>query len=218
MPIYTLQCCRCSHATEQGFTVSAFVAQKERGFTYITCPRCRRRGTMSHDFVADVKTQSSHSGEYTFAENAPEEHLVGQTVSKTEARKILKKHGLVESVREGKRKNSGQSRRYTEREIVERWDALRVSDDSPPEQPPEEPAPAPEAPPAAVASDKKSLDLLKIDNLSRKEEVDSDNMSKGSIAPTWPGLKRQARELGIAVPRTMKRPELEQLVRTTIAS
>tara|TARA_R110002051_G_scaffold33348_1_gene74889 strand:- start:1042 stop:1563 length:522 start_codon:yes stop_codon:yes gene_type:complete len=173
---------------------------------------------MSHDFVADVKTQSTHSGEYTFAENAPEEHLVGQTVSKTEARKILKKHGLIESVKAGKLKSAGQGRRYTEREIVGRWDALRASDEQPAEQPEASPSPAPEVPPAAVVSDKKSLDLLRIDNLSRKEEVDSDNMSKGTIAPTWPGLKKQARGLGIFVPRTMKRPELERLVRTTLAS
>jgi len=184
LPIYTLQCCRCSHATEQGFTVSAFVAQKERGFTYITCPRCRRRGTMSHDFVADVKTQSSHSGEYTFAENAPEEHLVGQTVSKTEARKILKKHGLVESVKEGKRKHHAGTKRYTQDEIVKRWSENRAQEG---------------------ASEDKQVDTT-------PAEVDT------IVSKTWPALKKQAKDLGLKVPITTKRPELERLVRESLTT
>jgi len=184
MPIYTLRCCRCAHASEQGFTVNAFVAQKERGFTYITCPRCQRRGTMSHDFVADVKTQSTHSGEYTFAENAPEDHLVGQTVSKTEAKRILKKHGLIESVKEGKRDLNAGTKRYTQDEIVKRWTENRAQE---------------------TDSEDKQVDTT-------TAEVDT------IVSKTWPALKKQAKELGIKVPITTKRPELERLVRESLTT
>ena len=184
MPIYTLRCCRCAHATEQGFTVNAFVAQKERGFTYITCPRCRRRGTMSHDFVADVKTQSSHGGEYTFAENAPEDHLVGETMSKAEARKILKKHGLIESVKESKRNLNVGTKRYTQNEIVKRWSENRAQEST---------------------TDKKRVDT---------STTEADTI----VSKTWPGLKKQAKDLGIKVPTTTKRPELERLVRESLAT
>ena len=53
--------------------------------------------------MADVRTQVIHNDEYTFGENAPEEELVNKTVTKSEAKAILKKHGLVES---GKRQSS----------------------------------------------------------------------------------------------------------------
>jgi len=184
MPIYTLKCERCTHSTEQGFTVNAFVAQKERGFLYITCPRCKRRGTMSHNFVADVKTQSTHSGDYTFAENAPEDHLVGQTVSKAEAKRILKKHGLVEAVKEGKRDLNAGTKRYTQEEIVKRWSENRAQE---------------------TASEDNQVD-------TNATEVDT------IVSKTWPALKKQAKELGIKVPITTKRPELERLVRESLTT
>ncbi len=217
MPIYTLRCCRCNHQVERGFTVAGFTAQMSQGFHSLFCPRCKRRAVLSHDFMADARTQSTHGDEYTFRENAPEDHLVGKTVTKKEAKAILKKHNLVEAGREAKRDSANGRRRYTEKEIKDRWSAMR-SNDTPA---PVVPSVPPERPPASVprtVSDKKSLNLLRVDKMSNKEEVDSDNVSKASIATTWPALKKQARDLGIKVPRSMKRPELERLVRTTLVS
>jgi hypothetical protein len=139
---------------------------------------------MSHNFVADVKTQSTHSGDYTFAENAPEDHLVGQTVSKAEAKRILKKHGLVEAVKEGRRDLNAGTKRYTQEEIVKRWSENRAQE---------------------TASEDNQVD-------TNATEVDT------IVSKTWPALKKQAKELGIKVPITTKRPELERLVRESLTT
>tara|TARA_R100000963_G_scaffold33931_1_gene26684 strand:+ start:159 stop:713 length:555 start_codon:yes stop_codon:yes gene_type:complete len=183
MPIYSFKCKRCDHKSEKGFTVAGFTAQKEQDFMFLKCGRCRRRAVLEHDFIADVRTQSSHSDEYTFSENAPEEHLVGETVSKGEAKKILKKHGLVEAGLLPKKDVNAGTRRYTEEEIVKRWAENRAN---------------------AIESIDKPVDTDAI-------EVDT------IVSTTWPGLKKQAKELGIKVPSTTKRPELERLVRESLA-
>ena len=95
MPIYTLKCIRCKHVQEQGFTVSGFLAQTQQGFRFLSCGRCKRKGVLEHDFIADVRTQVIHNDEYTFGENAPEEGLVNKTVTKSEAKAILKKSLLL---------------------------------------------------------------------------------------------------------------------------
>ena len=183
MPIYSFKCKRCDHKSEKGFTVSGFTAQKEQDFMFLKCSRCRRRAVLEHDFIADVRTQSSHSDEYTFSENAPEEHLVGQTVSRGEAKKILKKHGLVEAGLLPKKDVNAGTRRYTEAEIVKRWAENRAQ---------------------AIQPDDNQVD-------TKASEVDT------IVSTTWPGLKKQAKELGIKVPSTTKRPELERLVRESLA-
>jgi len=183
MPIYTLACVRCEHSSGQGFTVAGFRAQEAQGFLFLRCGRCKRRGTLKHDFMADARSQVVHRDEYTFSENAPEEHLVNKTVSKAEAKAILKKHGLVEAGNLPKRKSTSHTRTYTEAEIVARWAAERgASEDKPTEN-------------NQVAVD---TDVVEADTI---------------VAETWPALKSQAKSLGIKVPSTTKRPELERLVR-----
>lgn len=183
MPIYTLNCSRCEHSSGQGFTVAGFKAQEQQGFLFLHCPRCKRRGTLSHDFMADARSQVVHKDEYTFAENAPEDHLVNKTVTKAEAKAILKKHGLVEAGVEAKRRTAPHTRTYTEEEIKARWAAER-----------------------ALRTDKPTENnYVAVDT----DVVETDTI----VAKTWPALKAQAKSLGIKAPSTTKRPELERLVR-----
>ena len=195
MPIYTLKCERCGHVSEQGFTVSGFLAQKAQGFAFVSCGRCKRRGSMDHDFMADARTQSTHMDEYTFGENAPEEHLVGQTVTKKEFKSILKKHGLVESGKEGKRKSKPTGRRITEKDILRKWEEEKTAKVEKAESSPEETP--------SLATDKQ------VDKMDGKQDT--------IVAKSWPALKAQAKRLGIKAPAGTKRPELEQLVRDKIA-
>lgn len=131
MPIYTLKCIRCDHVQERGFTVSGFLAQTQQGFRFISCSRCSRKGVLEHDFMADVRTQVIHNDEYTFGENAPEEGLVNKTVSKSEAKAILKKHGLVEAGKSAKRKSTAHVRSYTQKDIEARWaEKAKAADNS----------------------------------------------------------------------------------------
>ena len=195
MPIYTLKCGRCDHVSEQGFTVAAFVAQEEQKFLFLRCGRCNRRGSLAHDFMADARTQVVHHDAFKFGENAPEEHLVNKTVTKAEAKAILKKHGLVVAGKEAKRKSSGSRRTVTEKDIISRWNA--------PVAKAEEPAPVKEKVPDPASLDKQ------VD----KTEVRQDTI----VARSWPALKAQAKRLGVKAPVGTKRPELEQLVRDKIA-
>jgi hypothetical protein len=110
--------------------------------------------------------------------------LVGQTVSKAEAKRILKKHGLVEAVKEGKRDLNAGTKRYTQEEIVKRWSENRAQE---------------------TASEDNQVD-------TNATEVDT------IVSKTWPALKKQAKELGIKVPITTKRPELERLVRESLTT
>ena len=181
MPIYTLKCGRCDHVSEQGFTVAAFVAQEEQKFLFLRCGRCNRRGSLAHDFMADARTQVVH--------------LVNKTVTKAEAKAILKKHGLVVADKEAKRKSSGSRRTVTEKDIISRWNAPVVKA--------EEPAPVKEKVPDPASLDKQ------VD----KTEVRQDTI----VARSWPALKAQAKRLGVKAPVGTKRPELEQLVRDKIA-
>ncbi len=164
--------------------MAGFKAQKAQGFRFLSCGRCRRRATLVHDLLADLKTQSTHRDEYTFHANAPEEHLVGKTVTKAEAASILKKHGLVNAGKDAKRKSKRNRRIITEAEIANKWSSVS-----------KEPA----------------TDVDK--------SVDTDEAAVDTIvSKSWPDLKRQAKELGIKVPSTTKRHELEQLVREKLAS
>ena len=182
MPIYTLKCIRCEHVQEQGFTVSGFLAQTQQGFRFLSCGRCKRRGVLEHDFIADVRTQVIHNDEYTFGENAPEEGLVNKTVTKSEAKAILKKHGLVEAGKLPKRESTAHVRRYTQKDIEARWaEKSKASDNS-------------------TENDKVAVDT-------------KGGAGDTIVADTWVGLKSQAKSLGIKVPNTTKRPELERLVR-----
>ena len=187
MPIYTLKCIRCEHSSGQGFTVSGFKAQEQQKFLFLHCPRCKRRGTLSHDFMADARSQVIHRDEYTFHENAPEDHLVNKTVTKAEAKAILKKHGLVEAGVAPKRKSTSSTRIYTQAEIVERWAAKR----------------------AAQADKSTENNHVAVDT----DVVEADTI----VAKTWPALKAQAKSLGIKAPSTTKRPELERLVREQLS-
>ena len=220
MPMYSLKCVRCEHDTVLGFTVSAFKAQCAQGFRFLRCKRCKRRGSLEHDFMADARTQVVHRDEFTFAENAPDE-LAGKTFTKKKAAALLKERGLALSGKEGKRKSMTNRRVITEKEIVQRWEKKKEAAPAVNQVP----APVPtaieavEAPVIAPAvSDKKSLSLLQRANVSKSEGLDSDTLSQDTIADTWPGLKKQAKDLGISMPRTIKRPELEQLVRERIAT
>lgn len=221
MPLYTLKCKRCEHTETRGFTVPGFLAQSAQGFLFISCSRCSRRGSLEHDFMADARTQSAHHDEYTFAENAPDE-MANKTFSKKEAARLMKKHGLIEAGKEAKRTGNSGTRVYTEREIVEKWKEDRVAKSAPEKKLatlPENSIAAPvQAKETSPESDKKSLSLLKRANMSGNVGVDSDNMSLDTMAETWPALKKQAKTLGIPVPRSMKRPELEQLVRERITT
>lgn len=187
MPMYTLRCSRCDHSKERGFTVAALKAQESQKFAFIVCPMCSRRGTMSHDFMADARSQVIQKDEYTFAANAPEEGLVGKTVTKSEAKAILKKHGLVNAGKPAKTKSSSQVRSETEAEIVARW-ADRLS------------------------SGKKSSE-------NKEVAVDTSALVPDTItSKPWPALKAQAKSLGIKVANTIKRPELERLVRDQLTT
>lgn len=195
MPIYTLKCRMCGHVSERGLTVSGFVAQKEQGFRFLSCGRCKRKSSLEHDFIADVRTQSTHMDEYTFGANAPEDHLVGQTVTKKEAQSILKRHGLVNAGKSAKMKSKAGRRTITEQEILSRW---------------------------GNADSKKELsDSKKPDTsttLATNNQVDKEDATQDTIvAKSWPALKAQAKRLGIKAPVGIKRPELEQLVRDEIA-
>lgn len=194
MPIYTLKCERCQHVSERGFTVPAFVAQKEQKFAFLFCGRCERRGTMGHDFIADAKTQAAHLGTYTFGENAPEDRLVGQTVSKQEAKAILKKHGLVDAGKSAKKVSRTNRRTITEKDILDRWGGLASAKNGK--------SPAKDTGGGSVSVDK-------VD----KTEPTQDTI----VAKSWPALKAQAKKLGITAPVGTKRPELERLVRDRIA-
>jgi hypothetical protein len=135
--------------------------------------------------MADVRSQVVHSDEYTFAENAPEEHLVNKTVTKAEAKAILKKHGLVNAGKLPKRESKSHVRSYSQKEIAERWSTEKES---------------------------KS-------NENNKVDVDTNAVEEDTIiANTWPGLKAQAKSLGIKVPNTIKKPELERLVREQLST
>lgn len=221
MPMYTLKCDRCDHATEQGFTIAAFKAQTTQGFRFLRCKRCNRRGSLCHDFMADARSQVVHLDGFTFAENAPDD-LAGKTFSRKEAAEKLKERGLSLSGKDGKRKSASGTRSFTEQEIVKRWSEKKAAELE--VKKPQELPVKPEVEPKMVlkvkdpSSDKKSLSLLKRANLSRKDGVDSDTLSQDTIAGTWPALKKQAKCLGISVPRTMKRPELERLVQEIIAT
>jgi len=194
MPMYTFSCKRCKHEQTNGLTVAGFVAAKSQEFLFMRCGRCNRRGTMSHDFIADAKTQASHGDEFTFHENAPEERLVGKTVSRKEAKAILKKHGLAESGASGKRRSHSGTRTYREQEIVDRWEAARAKPDT-----------------AEVATEEVSSG---VDKLVDTNVGELDTM----VCDSWPGLKSQAKRLGIKVIPTIKRPELERLVRERIST
>jgi len=183
MPIYTLACTRCEHSSGQGFTVAGFRAQEAQKFLFLRCSRCKRRGTLKHDFMADARSQVVHRDEYTFSENAPEERLVNKTVTKSEAKAILKKHGLVEAGNLPKGRSTSGTRSYTEAEIVARWAAERESSQD--------------------KHDKNNQVAVDTD------VVEADTI----VAETWPALKAQAKLLGIKAPSTTKRPELERLVR-----
>lgn len=195
MPIYTLKCKRCEHSSEQGFTVSAFRAQTEQGFRFLRCGRCNRRATLEHDFVADVKTQSTHRDEYTFGANAPEDHLVGRTVTKGEAADILKRHGLVSAGKSARTQSRTNRRTITEKDILAKWGSADAKDDAPAEE---------KSSPAKAVVEDKQVD---------KTEPTQDTI----VAKSWPALKAQAKRLGIKAPVGTKRPELEQLVREQIA-
>ena len=195
MPIYTLKCERCLHKTEKGFTVSAFLAQSEQGFGFLSCGRCGRKGSLSHDFMADARSQATHRDEYVFAENAPEDHLVGRTVTKREAKAILKKHGLVELGKSAKTRGGSSVRRFTEMDILDRW--AKDSEDQ-----------------ASSVDSAPEEDTLVVDD----KPVDKPESSEDTIiAKSWPALKAQAKRLGIKAPPSTKRPELERLVREQIA-
>lgn len=221
MPMYTLKCGRCEHSTEQGFTYSAFKAQTSQGFRFLRCKRCNRRGSLDHDFMADARSQVVHKDEFTFAENAPD-GLSGRTFTKKEAAALLKERGLALSGKEGKKKSSSGTRTSTEQEIVKRWAEKKEANKKAPKA--QETSVVTEAAPKKTtqkkepSSDKKSLSLLKRANLAQNDGVDSDILSQDTIAGTWPALKKQAKCLGISIPRTMKRPELERLVRESIAN
>ena len=129
MPMYTLICSRCNHSKERGFTFAALKAQESQKFAFITCPMCSRRGTMSHDFMADE----------------------------------------------------------TEAEIVARWSG-------------------------ALSSGKKSSE-------NKEVAVDTGTPVPDTItSKPWPALKAQAKSLGIKVANTIKRPELERLVRDQLTT
>lgn len=220
MPMYSLKCGRCEHDTVLGFTVSAFKAQCTQGFRFLRCKRCQRRGSLEHDFMADARTQVVHRDEFTFAENAPDE-LAGKTFTKKKAAALLKERGLALSGKDGKRKSMSSRRVITEQEISQRWEEKReaasaVNQVQKPAPTAVEPVQAPAK--ASPVGDKKSLSLLQRANVSQSEGLDSDTLSQDTIADTWPKLKKQARDLGISMPRTIKRPELEQLVRERIAT
>tara|TARA_B100001250_G_scaffold74931_1_gene61292 strand:+ start:4838 stop:5263 length:426 start_codon:yes stop_codon:yes gene_type:complete len=136
--------------------------------------------------MADVRTQVIHNDEYTFGENAPEEELVNKTVTKSEAKAILKKHGLVEAGKAPKRESTTHIRRYTLDDIKGRW----------------------------AERDKNKSEAADNSTENDKVAVDTEGGKKDTIvADTWTGLKAQAKSLGLKVPNTTKRPELEQLVR-----
>lgn len=221
MPMYTLRCGRCEHSTEQGFTVSAFKAQTTQGFRFLRCKRCNRRGSLDHDFMADARSQVVHMDQFTFAENAPDD-LAGKTFTRREAAAKLKERGLALSGKDGKKKSLSGTRSFTEQEIAKRWAEKNESAKKAPKA--QETAAVAEAAPKRApqkkepSSDKKSLSLLKRANLAQNDGVDSDTLSQDTIAGTWPALKKQAKCLGIPIPRTMKRPELERLVRESIAN
>jgi len=170
--------------------------------------------------MADARTQVVHNDSFTFAENAPDD-LAGKTFTKKEAASLLKERGLALSGKSAKKKTTTNRRVITEQEIMDKWaqkeaNADKVETPAVAQETPVE-VPKPLVAPSPV-SDKKSLSLIRRANVSQIQGVDSDILSQDTIAETWPGLKKQARELGISVPRTMKRPELEQLVRDQIVT
>ena len=187
MPMYTLRCSRCDHSKERGFTVAALKAQESQRFAFIVCPMCSRRGTMSHDFMADARSQVIQKDEYTFAANAPEENLVGRTVTRAEAAAVLKKHGLVNAGKSAKGRSSSQVRSETQAEIVARWEEKATS--------------------AGKSSKNKEVAI-----------ETSVSVTDTITSKPWPALKAQAKLLGIKVANTIKRPELERLVRDQLTT
>jgi hypothetical protein len=213
MPIYQFSCKHpaCGHPHTVGMQLRAFESAEARGFKFLKCPRCKRAGTSKVDIAAQARSQAVHGDDFTFFENAPDEILRGErtrTTTKAEAKRLMAESGVRLSGKSGKQKfdaNSGVQRE-TATQIMERWRAegralpkTHVATDV--------------ATPAATKSDvSTSQNVATVST----EPVDSGAVVVPTLATSWPGLKKQAKSLGLNIPSKMRRPEVERLVRKAL--
>jgi hypothetical protein len=223
MPVYTLNCLRDAHAFTVPMSVALFRARRDeaagnRGmFKHIQCPRCKRKGTCVHDAIGDMRTQSTHDGNYTFYENAPDEILQGQherTVSNTEAKALMKEFGVADAGKEGKREfpQAGSKKEAIklrwkaeegERLERERLERLRLAAEKAAEPPP---AVVEMPPEVALGVKQSSTDCTVL--------VDNDFPPVDTIAAMpWRKLRQKAKKLKVVSYTRLKRPELEAAVR-----
>lgn len=209
MPAYTLACTRCRHQYITHMSVPVWKArlsqrdEKTRCFPMETCPRCRIRGRVVHDFVGDAKTQASHDIGYTFYENAPDEILRGEKerhCTKAEAARLMKEHGLAESGAEAPLASEGEQKQRIaarfKRDARDREQAHKRI--------------------AAIAEriDKVSQPTVPSDKVSKA--VDRLSGDGATLATTWIGLKKQAKALHIKSSPKWKRPDYERHIREVL--
>ena len=210
MPAYTHACTRCRHTYIKHMQVAMWkelLAQRDehtKCFPMERCPRCKIRGRVVHDFCGDAQTQASHDTGYTFYENAPDEILRGEPerrCTKAEAARLMKEHGLVEGGAEGKLCSDDERKRR----MLARFKKDEEDD--------------------VETSSRIGRMADRIDNLSHLEPVSSDKLSKpvdrltgpgATLATRWSDLKRQAKALGLSIPPSKKRPEVERLVQEAL--
>lgn len=244
MPNYAFKCEGCDYTFDEGMSVATFAARKadeHNGFRFKTCGRCRRKGRIVHDALRQYQSQSPpQMDSFTFYENAPETILKGQrqlTVTKTEAKRLLKEHGLAESGRAAKQKRKS-AKVIDKGAIADKW-AERYGEFS------HGPA-APQAEPkkALISKNGKAVNPLAAGPILVEEpppprvlpwdrKVEDDGSGARRVNPKdyqppkvvdimrdpsltmvakWGTLKKVAKRLGLKPPTTTKRPEMERLV------
>lgn len=213
MPLYSFTCSRDAFTFDVGMSVALFRAKRDEAkenagiWAHLKCPRCTRHGTCFHDMVGDARTQATHDGTYTFYGNAPDEILQGQrerTVSTSEAKSLMKEHGLADAGKSGKHATptsmlkDGSSKEATrarwEREAEEKEERDRIER-------------------ARIFRERVDAVAAKASQSTEdcKKPVDTEAHTPVTLAESWHGLRKQARSLGVKFTPKTRRPKLEEL-------
>lgn len=249
MPIYAFKCSGCDYTFDEGMSVATFKAKKadaHGGFRFKTCGRCKRKGRIVHDALRQYQSQSPpQMDSYTFYENAPDAILRGErqrTVTKSEAKRLLSEHGLMDAGKSAK--VTRKTAKVIDRgEIAAKWEKrfgdqshgpaaplkkvseVAVSKDGKAVNPlasggvalvNEEEATATQAPKPPPRTRKTRAEKVEQKKPDAPKVVDIMRDPSLTMNARWPTLKKTAKRLKLNASPKTKRPELERLIQDAV--
>ena len=200
--LYQFECTRCDPQRRfpftRGMTLAQYEAERRYTFARLRCPRCGRRRCIH----PDVRGSGLAKRAYTFPENAPDEIAGRSVLCESEKQALLKKHGLKESGKEGKRADR-HTRTFKVAEIRAHWAETALV--TPEKQCAED----------EVTVDTTPLVVPTIEAVGTPAPAPAAH-DDSRPAARWHALKAQAKRLGLKITSRTKKRELTRLVRARI--